>query len=85
LLAGEVAAVIRRLGLTQAGAALILGADQPKVSRLLNGQIEEFSPERLLTFLTLLGRDVEIVVRRPKMDLAAVGRLRVVSVEEGTA
>jgi len=49
--------------LTQTLAAHILKIDQPKISRLLRGQLSGFSTERLMHFLTMLGRDVEITVK----------------------
>jgi predicted XRE-type DNA-binding protein len=67
---------IQRRRLTQSQAALILGIDQPKVSALKQGHLSTFSIERLMRFLVLLGRDVEITVRqRGKPRTAA--RLRV--------
>ncbi len=63
-LATRIAGVIRARRLTQASAARILKIDQPKISRLLRGQLSGFSTERLMQFLTLLGRDVEIVIKR---------------------
>ena len=63
-LAIRIAAAIRARRLTQARAARVLKIDQPKISRLLRGQLTGFSTERLMHFLTLLGRDVEIVVKR---------------------
>jgi predicted XRE-type DNA-binding protein len=77
-LAIRIAAVIRERRLTQARAARILKIDQPKVSRLLRGQLSGFSTERLLHFLTLLGRDVEIVIKRTPRSRRQ-GRLRVVA------
>jgi len=38
--------------------------NQPKVSALSNYQLEGFSVERLMNFLTALDRDVDIVIRR---------------------
>ena len=49
--------------LTQKAAARILKIAQPKISRLLRGQLSGFSTERLMQFLTLLGRDIEIVIK----------------------
>jgi predicted XRE-type DNA-binding protein len=63
-LAIRIAAVIRSRRLTQARAARMLNIDQPKISRLLRSQLSGFSTERLMHFLTLLGRDVEIIVKR---------------------
>ncbi len=62
-LASRIGEAIRQKRLTQAATAELLGIDQPKVSRLLRGQLANFSVERLIHFLTLLGRDVEIVVK----------------------
>jgi predicted XRE-type DNA-binding protein len=50
-------------GLTQQAAATLMGIDQPKVSHILHGRLGGFSTQRLIEFLTALGRDVEIVVR----------------------
>ncbi len=76
-LAIRIAAAIRApRRLTQARAARVLKIDQPKVSRLLRGQLTGFSAERLMHFLTLLGRDVEIVVKRAPRSRRQ-GRVRV--------
>ena len=67
---------IQRRRLTQSQAAAILGIDQPKVSALKQGHLSSFSIERLMRFLVLLGRDVEITVkqrRKPRVP----ARLRV--------
>ncbi len=77
-LAIRIAAVIRSQHLTQARAARILNIDQPKISRLLRGQLSGFSTERLMHFLTLLGRDVEIVVKRAPRSRRQ-GHVRVVA------
>ena len=55
--------LLRESGLTQTGAAAILGIPQPHVSELKHYKLRRFSSERLLRFLALLGRDVEIVIR----------------------
>ncbi|MGO9095093.1 MAG: XRE family transcriptional regulator [Bryobacteraceae bacterium] len=50
--------------------------DQPKISALKQGRLSGFSIERLLRFLLLLGRDIEITVKeKPTTD--SVARLRV--------
>jgi predicted XRE-type DNA-binding protein len=41
----------------------LLGIDQPKISNLVRGRLQAFSLERLMRFLNILGRDVEIVVK----------------------
>src|SRR2546430_17573755 len=75
-LAAKIIAEIQRRRLTQSQAAAILGIDQPKVSALKQGKLSGFSIERLMRFLVLLGRDVEITVkqrRKPRVP----ARLRV--------
>ena len=69
---------IRARRLTQTEAARLLKIDQPKISRLLRGQLSGFSTERLMHFLNLLGRDVEIAVK-PVPRSRRQGRLRVVA------
>jgi predicted XRE-type DNA-binding protein len=76
-LASRINQAIRQRRLTQAAAAELLGIDQPKVSRLLRGYLTNFSAERLIHFLNLLGRDVEIVVK-PTPRSRRVGHVRVV-------
>jgi predicted XRE-type DNA-binding protein len=58
--------IIRQRRLTQAQAAELLGLSQPDVSRLLRGQFRDYSVERLLRLLMALGRDVDIVIRKPR-------------------
>jgi predicted XRE-type DNA-binding protein len=77
-LAIRIAGVIRARRLTQASAARILKIDQPKISRLLRGQLSGFSTERLMQFLTLLGRDIEIVIKRAPRSRRQ-GRVRVIA------
>lgn len=55
--------LILRQRLTQASAARRLNVNQPKVSALLNYQLQGFSVERLMKFLTALDRDIDIVIR----------------------
>jgi predicted XRE-type DNA-binding protein len=76
LLAIQIQRILEERRLTQAGAARILGVNQPKVSALVNGRLEGFSVERLMTFLTALGRDVQITVS-PRRSVRAAGRIRV--------
>jgi predicted XRE-type DNA-binding protein len=58
--------------LTQAGVAQLFGIPQPHVSELKHYKLSRFSSERLLRFVTLLDRDVEIVIR-PKAKGQASG------------
>ena len=77
-LAIRIGEAIRARRLTQTRAARLLKIDQPKISRLLRGQLSGFSTERLMHFLTLLGRDVEITVK-PTPRSRRQGQLRVVA------
>ena len=54
-LASHIRQVIKRRRLTQEAAAAIMGVDQPKVSALLNGRLANFSTDRLMRLLTVLG------------------------------
>lgn len=55
--------VIGERNLTQTQAGMMLGIDQAKVSKLVRGRLSEFSTSTLMQYLTLLGQDVEIVVK----------------------
>ena len=77
-LAIRIGEAVRARRLTQTQAARALKIDQPKVSRLLRGQLSGFSTERLMHFLTLLGRDVEIRVKAAPRSRRQ-GRVRVVA------
>ena len=56
--------VIARRRLSQVVAARCLGVNQPKVSELSNYRLQGFSVERLISFLTRLDHDIEIVIRK---------------------
>lgn len=71
-LAHAVNTVIAHRGLTPADAADKLGVTQPEVSALANYKLGGFSVERLMTFLTAIDQDVEIVIRnKPRSRQAA--------------
>ena len=58
--------IIKARHLTQAQAGAVLGIKQPHVSLLLRNRSGNFSVERLMDFLTALGHNVEIRVRRTR-------------------
>src|SRR3984885_6316772 len=62
-LVSTIAEILTARGYTQTKAAARLGIPQPKLSKMLRGQFRGFSERKLMDCLTLLGRDVEIVVR----------------------
>ena len=49
--------------LTQKEAAALCGTDQPTLSKVLRGRMESVTIDRLTSWLTALGRTVEIHVR----------------------
>lgn len=63
-LAHAINSIVASRKLTQSAAAAALGVNQPKISALARYRLDGFSVERLMTFLTALDRDVEIVIRR---------------------
>jgi predicted XRE-type DNA-binding protein len=70
-LALEVNRVLKQRKLTQSRTAELLGIVQPHVSDLARYRLNRFSVERLMQFLTQLGKDVEIRIatrpaRRPR-------------------
>ena len=67
--------ILERARLSQVRAAERLGINQPKISALAHYRLQGFSVERLMHFLNSLGRDVEIVIRKPKSGRAP--RIRV--------
>jgi predicted XRE-type DNA-binding protein len=78
-LAMQIATALRARRLTQAKAATLFSIDQPKISRLLSGQLSGFSTERLIHFLTLLGQDVVIVVKPAAPHSRKPGHVSVVA------
>ena len=59
----KIDASIKERGLKQIGAAVLLGIKQPDVSKILRGEVRQFSVERLMRFLVALDQDVEIIVK----------------------
>ena len=62
-LARVIARTIEAKKMTQSEAADLLSIDQSKVSNLVRGKLAGFSIDRLFRFLTVLGSDIEIVVK----------------------
>lgn len=70
--------IIAQRKLTQKEAARVCGSDQPTLSKVLHGRMESVTIDRLASWLTALGRDIEIIVR-PAPDIRH-GRLQVINV-----
>lgn len=62
--------------LSQAAVAKRFGVPQPHVSDLRNYKLSRFSSERLVRFITLLDRDVDIVIR-PRDAAHEIGHVAV--------
>jgi predicted XRE-type DNA-binding protein len=59
-LASKIAQLIQKKGWTQAQTAERTALDQPKVSRLLRGQLSGFSADRLFAVINRLGHTGEV-------------------------
>ena len=62
--------------LTQAKASVLFGIPQPHISDLKHYKLNRFSSERLMHFITMLDKDVEIIIR-PKAKGHETGLLSV--------
>lgn len=78
-LMSKVASLIAERKMSQSEAAKALGIDQPRVSALMNGKLSLFSTDKLMEFLTALGADVDIVVRKKRSRAKGPGRIQVVT------
>ena len=79
-LAMEVNRILRGRELTQAEAARMLDIRQPHVSDLVRYRLNRFSVERLMQFLTRLGKDVEIrIAKKPARRMSTGVRVSHVS------
>ena len=76
-LAYQINCIIKHRKLKQVEAAKILDIDQPKVSALNCGRLDDFSIGRLIFFLNKLDRDVEIVVKKKPTRRKTHGALSV--------
>ena len=69
-----ISSVIKNRRLSQKQAAKLMGIDQPKVSKIVKGLLSEFTIERLMKYMVLLGIDIEI---SPKESRALVPSIHV--------
>lgn len=74
-LATTIGNIIKSRQLTQQQAAKLLGMTQPKLSNMLRGQFRGISEAKMMECLTRLGRDVQIVIGKPRQT---PGSLKVV-------
>jgi len=76
-LAAKIGEILKQRHLTQVQAAEILGMPQPKLSNMSRGQFRGISEAKMLECMNRLGRDVQIVVRKPSRS-KTTGRTSVV-------
>jgi predicted XRE-type DNA-binding protein len=76
-LAAKIGEIIKHRHLTQTQAAEILCMPQPKLSCMLRGQFRGISEAKMFDCMNRLGRDVQIVVRKPSRS-RTTGHTRVV-------
>lgn len=75
-LAMRINELLQEQKLTQAKASALFGIPQPHISDLKHYKLTRFSSERLMHFITMLDKDVEIIIR-PKAKGHASGLLSV--------
>ncbi|MEH2056450.1 MAG: helix-turn-helix transcriptional regulator [Nostoc sp.] len=76
-LARKISEIIVNRQLNQVQAAEVLGIDQPKISALTRGKLKDFSIDRLIRFINILGNDVEITIK-PKPESRSIACTTVV-------
>jgi predicted XRE-type DNA-binding protein len=62
----SVSTLIKNSGLSQQEVAGKLGITQPKVSMLVGGRLSAFSTDTLIHYLSILGCEVQIKVKKPR-------------------
>jgi predicted XRE-type DNA-binding protein len=67
-----ISSTIKHRNLTQTEAAELMGTDQSKVSKIVKGLLSEFTIERLMKFMVLLGIDVEITPKESKTLIPSI-------------
>ncbi len=75
-LAIRIAKLIRERSLSTKEAARLMEADEANVSAILRGHLSDVPVDRLMSYLALLGQDVEIVVQ-PAATPLTTGRVTV--------
>lgn len=63
MLASRIMSIINEKKWSQEKAAAVLGMKQPKISLLSRGQFSGFSLGKLISLLSKLNQDIEIIVR----------------------
>lgn len=82
-LAVAINGILQERTLTQKQAGSLLRITQPKVSALANYRLSGFSVERLMNFLNALGREIQIVIRKPQSSRIAGIRVKEKAARKG--
>lgn len=72
--------LIKETGMTQTALSMLFGIPQPHISELKHFKLQRFSSERLLRYIALFQRDIDIVVRSVA-DGRAEGSVSVVRID----
>jgi predicted XRE-type DNA-binding protein len=67
-----ISSTIKHRNLTQKEAAELMGTDQSKISKIVKGLLSEFTIERLMKYMVLLGIDVEIKTKESKTVVPSI-------------
>lgn len=79
-LASIIHEIIESRGLTQQKAAELMRIDQPKVSKIIRGRLNEFSTEWLLSRVLHMGLNIDIVVHTQSPTTNGNGEIHVACV-----
>lgn len=70
----DVSTLIKNCGLSQKDVAEKLGIAQPKVSMLVSGRLSAFSTDTLIHYLSILGCEVQIKIKKPRSKIGIFRR-----------
>ncbi len=68
----QITLIIQQQELTNPKVAELLNMEMSSVEELLSGKLLKFSTDQLIIFLTILGKDIEIVVKDTSSKLGKV-------------
>ena len=74
----HILSIIEERSLRNSEAAALFHITLPSLERLMDNQVDDFTTEQLLHFLTALDQDVEIVIRSKPGDANRHGQVSVV-------
>lgn len=72
LMSNEFALIVEQRGWTEANAAEVTGLAQPDVSRIVNGNVKDYSVWRLMKALASLGKNVRVEFSQSDSDVGQI-------------